>query len=104
MSNRIQVKIYGKVYTLKNSSSATDPREVAALVDAKMKELAKAKASPSTMDLGVLAALNIALELLELKKETGLLQKEVEQKSERLVRMLSKEIKSLESKALAKSR
>jgi|GEM_PF-408726 len=104
MPNRTQVKIYGRVYNIKNSSSAVDPQEVAALVDAKMKELAKAKASPSTMDLGVLAALNIALELLELKKATGLLQKEIDQKSERLVKILAKEIKGLESKALAKSR
>ena len=77
-----------------------DLQELATFVDAKMKELAKAKASPSTMDLAVLAALNIAQELFELKNERIATQVEIEKKADQLVKILTKELKSLESKAI----
>ena len=80
MPNRSQIKIYGKIYNIKNTSSTIDLEKLASFVDAKMKELARAKASPSTMDLAILAALNIAQELFELKNDRMTNQVEIEKK------------------------
>lgn len=99
-----QIKIYGKLYNIKDTPSAIDLQELAAFLDAKMKELAKAKAGLSTMDLAVLAALNIAQELFELKRDKAATQGEIDKKTERLVKVLTKEMKSLESKAVLDSR
>ena len=63
---------YGKSYNLKSSSEEIRVEEAAAYVDAKMHELAQARKKTPYMDLSVLAALNIAMELLELQKETGI--------------------------------
>ena len=61
-----EIKICGKVYTVKPVSSSVDMEEVAALVDAKMKELSEIKGKSSMMDVAVLTALNLGHELMEL--------------------------------------
>ena len=48
-----EIKICGKVYTVKPVSSSVDMEEVAALVDAKMKELSGIKGKSSMTDVAV---------------------------------------------------
>ena len=55
-----KIQIYGKTYNLKSSSGEIGTEEVAAYVDSKMRELAAASSKTPTLDLAVLAALNIA--------------------------------------------
>ena len=64
-----KITIYGKTYSLKSSSSEVSVEEAAAYVDAKMHELAQVRKKTPSLDLAVLAALNIAQELLELQKD-----------------------------------
>jgi cell division protein ZapA len=71
MANSKKIQIYGKTYSLKSSSSEVDAEEVAAYVDSRMKELANVRGKTSTLDLAILAALNIAQELMELKNQAG---------------------------------
>lgn len=99
MSTVAKIKVYGKVYNVKNDSTSIDLHEAANLVDSKMQELSKAKSIPSTMDLAILTALNIAQELLELKREIHSDRKQSDEKAERLVSLLSREIKSLENRS-----
>jgi cell division protein ZapA (FtsZ GTPase activity inhibitor) len=63
-----EIKIYGKIYKVKPVSSSVSMQEVAALVDAKMKELSGVKGRSSTVDVAVLTALNLGHELIELKQ------------------------------------
>ena len=63
-----EIKIYGKIYKVKPVSSLVSMQEVAALVDAKMKELSGVKGKSSTLDVAVLTALNLGHELMELKQ------------------------------------
>ena len=63
-----EIKIYGKIYKVKPISSSVNMQEVAAMVDAKMKELSKVKGRSSTVDLAILTALNLGHELMELER------------------------------------
>ena len=88
-----EITICGKVYSIKPVSSSVAIEEVAAMVDAKMKELSGVKSKTSMVDVAVLTALNLGHELIELKqgKET-----DDDQLNQHLDRMIQKLIKSLD--------
>ena len=96
MSSSKKIQIYGKTYSLKSSSSEVDAEEVAGYVDSKMRELATALSKTSTLDLAILAALNIAQELLELKGQTEAKGELEEEKIQQLVDVLDKELQGVE--------
>ena len=96
MSSSKKIQIYGKTYSLKSSSSEMDAEEVGGYVDSRMRELAAARSKTSTLDLAILAALNIAQELLELKGQTDAKGELEEEKIQRLVAMLDKELQGIE--------
>ena len=96
MSSSKKIQIYGKTYSLKSSSSEVDAEEVAGYVDSKMRELATARSKTSTLDLAILAALNIAQELLELKGQTEAKGELEEEKIQQLVDALDKELQGVE--------
>ncbi len=84
-----QIKIYGKSYNIKNLSSEIDPEELAAYVDGRMKELESGSSKSSTLDLAILTALNIARELLELRRENADLEKTMDEKTSAMIEALS---------------
>ena len=88
-----EIKIYGKIYKVKPVSSSVSMQKVAALVDAKMKELSGVKGRSSTVDMAVLTALNLGYELMALKQEN---QGDYDQLNEHLDIMIQKLTKSLE--------
>ena len=96
MANSKKIQIYGKTYSLKSSSSEVDAEEVAAYVDSRMKELANARGKTSTLDLAILAALNIAQELMELKNQAGAKEEAEGEKLRQLVEALDKELQDIE--------
>jgi cell division protein ZapA len=96
MSSSKKIQIYGKTYNLKSSSSEVDAEEVADYVDSRMRELATARSKTSTLDLAILAALNIAQELLELKDQTEAKDELEEDKIRQLVDALDKELQGIE--------
>ena len=87
-----KIQIYGKTYSLKNSSDQVNTEEVAAYVDAKMRELAEVRSKTSSADLAVLAALNIAQELMELQNQTEAIDKAQSEKIGRMMAALENEI------------
>jgi cell division protein ZapA len=91
-----KIQIYGKTYSLKSSSDQMNMEEVAAYVDAKMRELAAARSKTSSADLAVLAALNIAQELIELQKQNDANDKSHEEKIGRMIESLEDEIQTIE--------
>ena len=91
-----KIQIYGKTYSLKSSSDQMNMEEVAAYVDAKMRELAAARSKTSSADLAVLAALNIAQELIELQKQNDVNDKSHEEKIGRMIEALENEIQTIE--------
>ena len=91
-----KIQIYGKTYSLKNSSDQVSTEEVAAYVDAKMCELAEVRSKTSSTDLAVLAALNIAQELMELQSQTEANDKVQDEKIGRMLEALEEEIQVFE--------
>ena len=89
--------IYGKFYNLKSSSGEVSVESAAAFVDSKMHELSKTLKKISSMDLAVLAALNIAQELLELQKEIGAHDQVRDAKIGRLIDTLEVELKDIDN-------
>ena len=72
--NRVAVHILGEEYVLKGSSSTEEMYRVGLYVDQLMKSLAEKNVQMSKQKVAVLAALNLADELLKLKegrKETS---------------------------------
>ena len=67
MTSITKITIYGKSYNVKTSAFSVPPEEVAALVDEKMQDLSGSPGKTSTLDLAILAALNIAHEFLGYK-------------------------------------
>ena len=96
MSSSKKIQIYGKTYSLKSSSSEVDAEEVADYVDSRMTELATARSKTSTLDLAILAALNSAPELIELKGQTEVKGELQEKKIQQLVAALDKELQGIE--------
>ncbi len=96
MASSKKIQIYGKTYSLKSSSSQVEAEEVAEYVDSRMKELATARSKTSTLDLAILAALNIAQELLELKGQSLVKEEEDGKKIQQLVSALDKELQDIE--------
>ena len=96
MASSKKIQIYGKTYSLKSSSSEVDAEEVAAYVDSRMKELANARSKTSTLDLVILAALNIAQELMELKNQAGAKEEAEGETLRQLVEALDRELQGIE--------
>ena len=92
-----KIEIYGKSYNLKSSSDEIRVEAAAAYVDSKMQELAQARKKSPYMDLSLLAALNIAMELLELQKETSFDDQVREEKIGRLIDVLENELQGIDS-------
>jgi len=68
-TNRIQVEIAGRTYTLRGNRDADSVRRLAAMVDERMSAIAAHTATPDTTRVAILAALNIADELRKAKSE-----------------------------------
>ncbi|UCD11790.1 MAG: cell division protein ZapA [Nitrospinaceae bacterium] len=95
MANSVPVKIYGRTYNIRSDSSSVPPERVAAYVDGKMCELSGARGKTSTMDLAVLAGLNIAHELLEARKESEDAFAEAGRRIEGLIERVEKRLENI---------
>jgi len=70
MSGRVDVEIFGKVYTVRGDKDPDYVRRVAEFVDRKMREIAQVTDTVSTSRIAILASLNIADELMAILEES----------------------------------
>jgi len=89
----VEVHIYGQKYVIRSESSEEYVREVASSVDRKMREVAQRGSSVSTLNVAVLAALNIADELLKSSRDNEELLKRIKDQTERLDTILGSDAK-----------
>ena len=78
-TNRVTVKIYGQEYTIADTKSEDEIKELAAYVDGKMRKLAGAAGDMSVGSVAVLTALVIADEMSKAKEEKEIAEKAKEQ-------------------------
>ena len=93
-----EITICGKVYSVKSVSSSVAMEEVAALVDAKMKELSGVKGKTSMVDVAVLTALNLGHELIELKQGKESDDDQLNQHLDGMIQKLNKSLEIIEKK------
>ena len=93
-----EITICGKVYSVKQVSSSVPMEKVAALVDAKMKELSGVKGKTSMVDVAVLTALNLGHELIELKQGKESDDDQLNQHLDGMIQKLNKSLEVIEKK------
>jgi len=71
----VQVEIFGQTYSIKAANDREYIRELAAFVDARMKEVQKGTGTSDGYKIAILAALNIADELNRLRSQHDAFQK-----------------------------
>ena len=67
-SDRTQVVIYRQTYDLKGNEDPVYLKELGAIVDAKMREVADATGTADTLKVAILASLNIADDYLQARR------------------------------------
>jgi cell division protein ZapA len=82
---RIQVEIFGQVYSIKGRDDPAYIHELAAFIDAKMKEIQKGTGTVDPHRVAILTALTITDELYRLRERYGLLEKTSENAADRLL-------------------
>jgi len=70
MSGRVDVEIFGKVYTVQGDKDPEYVRRVAEFVDRKMREISQVTDTVSTSRIAILASLNIADELMAILEDS----------------------------------
>ena len=98
-SKMISVNIYGQDYMLKSEANEEYLNRIAKLVEEKMKEIEGTGLDPNSQQLkiAVLAAMNIADELLQSKDSKDKLISSVESKSNSFIEYIDERIKEIES-------
>ena len=77
----VQVEIFGQTYSLRADADELHVRKVADLVDLKMREVANGSRSVSTLQIAVLAAMDLASDLLQQNGADEDLREQVEARS-----------------------
>lgn len=78
---RVDVKIHGKIYTIKGRESEEYIKRVANYVDTKMNEVKAATMSTSASETAVLTCVNIADEYFKIKETLKAVEDELKKKA-----------------------
>lgn len=92
MKQTIEVEILNQKYRIISETDSEWVKEVADFVNKKIEEVITSKASVNKEKVAVLAALNIAGELLQFKKEMSFYKKHVSKRSQDLMKLLEASI------------
>jgi len=82
---RVQVEIYGQVYSIKGGDDPAHVRELAAYVDAKMKEVEKGTGTVDPHRVAILTALTIADEFYAMREQCAELELASDNAAKRLL-------------------
>ena len=84
MPGRVDVEIFGKVYTVRGERDPEYVRRVAEFVDRKMREISQVTDTVSTSRIAILASLNIADELMTLLEDSEQLKSRMKELTEKI--------------------
>ena len=86
--NKVKVTIMGQVYTIEGDASGDYIARVADYVNSKMEDVAHGLTNASPLQIAILAALNIADELFQVKESEYMVTDEIREKTNMLISML----------------
>ncbi len=81
----VQVEIFGQIYNIKGKDDPAVVRELAAFVDAKMKEVQQGTGTGDPHRVAILTALTISDELFRLREQSAAVEKTAENAARRLL-------------------
>jgi cell division protein ZapA len=81
----VQVEIFGQLYTIKGKENPAYVRELAAFIDAKMREIQRGTGTVDPHRVAILTALTITDELYRIREQYGSLEKSADQATKRLL-------------------
>jgi cell division protein ZapA (FtsZ GTPase activity inhibitor) len=84
-----EVKILGKTYTVRSEFDPSFTTKTADFVDSKMRELTGKAGLAPTEKIAVLTAMNLAGELLRVKKRESALREELKSKTKKLIKLIN---------------
>jgi cell division protein ZapA len=100
--NPTTVQILGREYKIRGAADAAYIHEVARYVDAKLREVAQGSTVPPASErVAILAALNIADELFQLRRASTEEFSSIEKRTQSLIRMLDDTITIASREAVA---
>jgi len=92
MKNLFRVEILGREYTIRSDQGEERVRNIAEYVNQKIKEVSEATKTVSTLNLAILAAMNIANDYFEVLEGQKNLARAIESKSNRLIELIRSKI------------
>jgi cell division protein ZapA len=96
MSRDVKVDIFGQEFTIRGELPAEYVRELALLVDAKMRTVAQMTSMVDTQKIAVLAALAIADDLKSLRDDGGRYKDQLTEQAERCLTLVERALKRTE--------
>ena len=92
MKNLIRVEILGREYTVKSDEGEEKVKDIAAYVNRKINEVSESSQTVSTLNLAILAALNIANDYFNAVEGQKNFWQSIEGRSGRLIAMIDSKI------------
>jgi cell division protein ZapA len=92
MKNLIRVEILGREYTVKSDEGEERVKDIAAYVNRKIKEVSESGQTVSTLNLAILAALNIANDYFKAVEGQKNFWQSIEARSGRLIALIDSKI------------
>ena len=88
MKKKVDVKIFGQSYTIMGDASPEYMEQLANYVNTKMSEISAASSKVSQTKVGILAALNIADEVFQLREQFKKIESTIDEKSGHLIELI----------------
>ncbi len=88
----VQVEIFGQVYNIKGTDNTASIRDLAAFLDARMKEVQKGTGTTDPLRVAILTALALSDELLRLREENAETGTTAEKAVQRLLKLTEKAV------------
>lgn len=98
MDKKLHIEIFGRQYTLRGQSDQAYADELVVLVDTKMREISKHSPGSPFSKLAVLAAINIAHELVQLNKLQQVTQTALDGKTRGMIKTIEEAFKAAPAK------
>ncbi|HET6462947.1 MAG TPA: cell division protein ZapA [Candidatus Krumholzibacteria bacterium] len=97
------VEILGREYKIRGAADAAYISEVARYVDSKLREVSQGGVAPPPDRVAIIAAMNIADELFQLKRSHSEEFSTIEKRAQSLIRMLDESLSPAKREAVASS-
>jgi cell division protein ZapA len=95
------VEILGREYKIRGAADATYIAEVARYVDAKLREVGQGGVSPPPDRVAIIAAMNIADELFQLRRASNEEFSSIEKRTQSLIHMLDESLSPARREAVS---